>query len=92
MDKTLWSGSTDVFLLGHPPEEFGVLKLPSNREVLGVFFRLHNKEKKKVREAATESVRQVQAIWVGKARILVKPEQQSIKKLETRFQSWKTLP
>ena len=67
------------------------MKLPSTREILGVFFRLHNKEKKTVREAATESVRQVQAIWVGKARIPVKPEQHSIKKLETLFQSWKYL-
>ena len=78
---------TEVFLVGHPPEEFGSTKLPSNREVLGVFFRLHNKKKKTIREASTETVRQVQAIWVGNARIPVKPEQHSIKKLETLFQT-----
>lgn len=81
----------EVFLLGHPPEEFGSTKLPSNREVLGVFFRLHNKEKKTIREASTETVRQVQAIWMGNARIPVKPEQHSIKKLETLFQTWQNL-
>ena len=82
---------TEVFLVGHLQEEFGGTKLPSNREVLGVFFRLHNKEKKTIREASTETVRQVQAIWVGNARNPVKPEQHSIKKLETLFQTWQNL-
>jgi hypothetical protein len=83
--------NTEVFLLGHPTEQFGGSKLPSNREVLWVFFRLHDQEKQTIREAATESVRQVQAIWVGKARIPVKPEQHSVKKLEALFQTWKDL-
>ena len=61
---------------------FGSTKLPSNHEVLGAFFCLHNKEKKTIRETSTETVRQVQAIWMENTRIPVKPEQHSIKKLE----------
>ena len=56
-----------------------------------MFFRIHIKEKKTVREAATETVRQLQEIWLGKARIPVKPEQHYIKKLELLFQTWKDL-
>lgn len=84
--------STEVFLIGHLSEQFGGgSKLPSNREILCTFLWRHHQEKKTIREAATESVRQTQAIWVGKGRIPVKPEQHSVKKLESLFQTWKDL-
>ena len=48
---------TEVFLIGHPPENFGGTKLPSNCKVLDVFFRLHNKEKKTICEAMRHPLR-----------------------------------
>ena len=82
---------SEDFLVGHPPECYGSTKLPSNQEAFGVFFHMHIKEKKTVRQAATETVCQRQDIWLGKARISVKPDQHSIKKLELLFQTWKEL-
>ena len=84
-------GKTEVFLLLHPPNKFIGSKLPSNQQALGVFLHLHNVENMTIRDAATDTVRQLQDIWLGKARIPVKPEQHSIKKLESLFKSWKDL-
>ena len=82
---------SDLFLLGHPPDTFGVSKLPSNREALGLFLKLHFEEKQTIREASTQVIRRAQTIWNAKARIPTKHEQDSIKKLENLFIRWKNL-
>ena len=82
---------SDLFLLGHPPDTFGVSKLPSNREALGLFLKLHFEEKQTIREASTQVIRRAQTIWNGKARIPTKHEQDSIKKLENLYLRWKNL-
>ena len=81
----------NIYLIGYLPEVIGVNKLPSNREALGFFMKLHNDEKETIRTASTNVIRQIQEIWRGKARIPTKPEQHSIQKLEKLFSKWKDL-
>ena len=56
-----------------------------------MFLRHHIEEKKKVHESATQTIRDLNPIWVGKARIPVRPEQHAIKQLEKLFHYWKDL-
>ena len=42
-----------------------------------------------IRTASTGVIRQAQDIWTGKARIPVRPQQHSIRKLEKLFLRWK---
>ena len=83
-------GQSEDFLVGHPLECYGSTKLPSNRKAFGVFFHMHIKEKKTVRQTDTETVRQLQDIWLGKPRIPVKPGQHSIKNWNYYFKPGST--
>ena len=81
----------NIYLIGYLPEVIGVDKLPSNREALGFFMKLHIDEKETIRTASANVIRQIQEIWRGKAKIPTKPEQHSIQKLEKLFSKWKDL-
>lgn len=80
----------EIYLLGKPSPTITGNKLPSKKQVLQVFFHLHNEEKKTVREAATGAVGAALPFW-EKARIPVCLKKHLIKKLEVLFNSWKSL-
>ena len=79
------------YLLDFIANYFYGSKLPSNRDVLGVFVKHHIEEKKKIRDSATKTIGDLISILIEQARIPVQPEHHAIKQLEKHFQSWKDL-
>ena len=80
----------EIYLLGKPSPTITGNKLPSKRQVLQVFFHLHNEEKKTIREAASGAISEALPFW-EKARIPVRLKKHLIKKLEVLFNLWKGL-
>ena len=80
----------EIYLLVNLSPTITWNKLPSKRQVLQVFFHLHNEEKKTVREAATRAVGNVLPFW-DKAKIPVHLKKHLIEKLEVLFNLWRSL-
>ena len=78
---------TALWLLGCEDSELRGSKLPSNRQVLRVFFHHHRSLKKTVRQSATTVIRETVMFW-EKAKIPVRPEQHAIAKLEKLHEKW----
>ena len=79
------------YLLDFIAKKFYGSKLPSNRNVLGVFIKHHIEEKEAIRDSAAKTIRDLIPILIEQARISVQPENHAIKQLEKHFQSWKDL-
>ena len=62
-------------------------KLPSNRQVFGLFLHFHMTDKQPVRSAAKEVIDQVLPFW-EKSRIPTGASQHCISKVEKIFQDW----
>ena len=58
------------YLLDFVAKEFFGSKLPSNRDVLGVFIRHHIEEKETIPDSTTKTIRDVILIWIEQACIL----------------------
>ena len=81
--KTVWLlGSEQTQLLGS--------KLPSNRQVLSVFFHHHNTLKKSIHESSRDVIRQVAVFW-ERARIPTRLEKHNISKLDQLHGKWTKL-
>ena len=61
----------EINLLGKPCPNINKNKFPSKRQVLQVFFRLHNEEKKTIWEAASGAIYEALPFW-EKTRIPVR--------------------
>ena len=78
--KTVWLlGPEQPLLLGS--------KLPSNRQVLSVFFYHHKTLQMTIRESARAVVRQASDFW-ARARIPIRLEKHNIDKLEQLHTTW----
>lgn len=82
--------STEIYLLGHEYAQIFGSKLPSNKQVLCVFFYNHRTVNLTIRESAALTIREVSVFW-SKARIPVRKEQHCIMKLEALHNEWKSL-
>lgn len=87
MQRNLRS-NTQINLIGF--EEFQILgtKLPTNKEVLQVFFYNVRTLKMTIRESATLAVREAILFW-DKARIPIKKEPHCVEKLENIYNEWR---
>lgn len=72
---------TSIYLVGHQEPQICGSKLPSNRQVLSVFYWNHQSRGFTVREAARMAIREVFVFW-AKARIPTRAEPRCIDKLE----------
>lgn len=81
-----------MYLLDTFADDIKGSKLPSNRQVLGHFLYRHRKgfDGETLRCAATKTVEKIQEFW-DRARIPVRHKQDSIKKVEVLFYTWKAL-
>lgn len=76
-----------VWLIGSVAEKLTGSRLPSNREVLSVFFYNHKTLKKTIRQSSTAVVRETLVFW-NKARIPTRHEKNIITKLEDLHKKW----
>ena len=81
---------THIYLLGSTVTELLGPRLPSNRQVYGLFLHYHVTEKLTIRNAATTVIEEVKQFW-ERARIPVRDSQHCICKLEKLFNEWKVL-
>jgi len=81
---------TQIYLLGSTVTELLGPRLPSNRQVYGLFLHYHVTEKLTIRNAATTVIEEVKQFW-ERARIPVRDSQHCICKLEKLFNEWKVL-
>ncbi|XP_073427354.1 uncharacterized protein [Dendrobates tinctorius] len=79
-----------LFLVGYPIHQITGCKLPSNRQVLCALFYNLRTVKLTVRESAKLTIREV-FIFLGKARIPTKHEQDAVTKLEKLHAEWRSL-
>ena len=79
-----------VFLLGSSTEILTGAKLPSLRQVLGLFINEHNEKKKTVREASAIAIEKTVEFW-QKAKIPTRAVHHCQAKLESEFESWRLL-
>lgn len=87
MQRSLRS-NTQINLIGF--EQFQILgtKLPTNKDVLQVFFYNMRTLKMKLRESSTLAVREAIIFW-NKAGIPIKEEHRCIEKLEKMYNEWR---
>jgi len=81
---------THLYLIGSTVTELLGAKLPSNRQVFGLFLRRHLTEGFTIRSAAMQVIKEVLNFW-EKARIPVRQSQHCICKLEKMFYEWTVL-
>jgi len=81
---------TQIYLLGSTVTDILGCKLPSNRQVFGLFLHLHLTEHLTIRSAATEVIQKVFSFWY-RARIPLRQLQHCISKLEKLFSEWTVL-
>jgi len=81
---------TAVWLIGAVEDKLSGSKLPSNKQVLSLFFYQHKTLKQTVRDSARVVIREVATFW-DKARIPIRQEQHAIAQLELLHQKWKLL-
>lgn len=79
-----------MYLLGSSTEVLTEGKLPSLRQVLGLFIHEHTMKGRTVGEASTIAIAKTSEFW-NKARIPIRPAQHCHGKLETEFESWRLL-
>lgn len=89
MDYCLRSKS-EIYLIGF--EEYQILgcKLPSNLQILSVFFHNHRTIKLDVRKSAQLAVQEVIIFW-DKAKIPCRKEQHCVEKLLKLYNEWQSL-
>ena len=78
---------TAVWLIGAQEDKLTGSKLPSNKQVLSLFFYKHKTLKQPIRESARVVVREAAVFW-DKARIPIRPEQHAIAHLEQLHHQW----
>jgi hypothetical protein len=81
---------TLVYLIGSTDSVINGNKLPSNGQMLKVFFYNHTELKKTVHDAAVTTIDMAIPFW-DRARIPLRARQHLITKLENLFGKWKTL-
>jgi len=86
-DAGVTRSKTAIWLVGFEESELIGSKLPSNRQILSVFFYHHKSLKKSIRESARTAIRQVSVFW-DKAKIPLRPEQHAITQLEQLHEKW----
>lgn len=72
---------TSIYLVGHQEAQISGSKLPSNRQVLSVFFWNHQSREFTIREASRITINEVFVFW-AKAKIPTRAEPRCIDKLE----------
>ena len=78
---------TSIWLIGSEEVEITGSKLPSNKQVLSVFFHHHKTLKKTIHKSAMVVVQMVATFW-NKACIPVQPEHHAVSKLEKLREKW----
>lgn len=78
---------SNIYLIGSEISQIFGAKLPSNKQVLSVFFYNHNIVKLTIRESARLAIREVSIFW-SKAKIPIRDEQRCIDKLENLHKTW----
>ncbi len=86
----LTRSKTVLWLIGSEENTILGCKLPSNRQVLKLFFHYHQTIGFTNRQSATAVIRDVMPFW-NKARIPVRQEHHSIAKLEQLHEKWMKL-
>lgn len=81
---------SNIYLVGTESSKILGSKLPTNKQVLSVFFFNHNIVKLSIRESAKLAIKEIFIFW-QKARIPIRDEQHCIVKLEKMHQEWKTI-
>lgn len=79
-----------IYLIGKMIPQIGGRKLPTNRQVLQVFFHHHSKEKLTIRKSSSETMAEVMTYW-NRAGIPVSQLKQCIVKVEKLFSKWQIL-
>ena len=82
--------SQKLFLIDHDQSQITGAKLPSNGQVLRVFFYNMRKVNLLLRPGANLVIKEVEVFW-EKARIPTKKLQRSIENLESLYTEWKNL-
>jgi hypothetical protein len=82
--------ATNIWLIGPAEEKINGMKLPTNRQMLAVFFHQHKILGKTVRDSSRYAVREVVKMW-SMARIPTTIEGSAIEKLEIMFNRWQKL-
>lgn len=80
----------EIYLIGYEEEKLVGCKLPTIRQVLGVFLYQYNTLKFPVRKSSSETIKEVQAFW-KKAQIPIRRIVNIIKTLENVYDEWKRL-
>ena len=88
MDST--RSKTIVYLLGSSTKVLTGGKLPSLRQVLGLFIHYHKENCRTVREVSTFAIEKASEFW-NKARIPTRAPQHCQAKLEAEFETWRLL-
>jgi len=81
---------TFVYLIGSTNLEIRGNKLPSNGQILKVFFYNHTDLKKTVHDAAVTTIDMAIPFW-DRARIPLRAKQHLITKLENLFGKWRNI-
>lgn len=76
-----------VWLIGFEEDKLNGSKLPSNRQVLSVFFYHHRSLKKPIHDSSRDVIREAVKFW-DKARIPIQPEHRAVLKLEKLHEKW----
>src|SRR6218665_715554 len=76
-----------IWLIGFEEDKLKGSKLPSNRQVLSVFFYRHNSLKETIHDSSRDIIREAVQFW-DKARIPIQPEHCAILKLEKLYEKW----
>lgn len=82
--------SNTIYLLGHEYGQILGSKLPSNKQVLCVFFYNHRSVKLSIRESARLTIKEASVFW-SKAQIPTREEHHCIAKLEKLYNKWQNL-
>lgn len=90
MSLQLRSNTKRIYLVGDVNHQIKGAKLPSNRQVLAVFFFNMREVKLTVSESANLVIRECTIFW-EKARIPTKSLPNSVKKLINLYQAWREL-
>lgn len=78
---------SDIYLVGTEYSQILGEKLPSNKQVLSVFFYNHNIVKLTIRESAFLAIKEATVFW-SKAKIPTRDKQRCVEKLEKLHNEW----
>lgn len=82
--------ASQIYLLGSTKTDINGSKLPSTKQVLGLFLHYHLDLNKPKREAACLVIQRASEFW-RKARIPTRPDHHCQRKLEKLFEEWRLL-